>query len=64
MRTRHFDPVTGRFTQEDPSRLTGGLNVYGFVAVDPINFSDRFGRGQGGTRMIARLITIWTILTT
>ena len=43
MRNRYYDPLTGRFTQEDPIGLAGGLNAYGFAAGDPINFSDPFG---------------------
>jgi len=35
--------VTGRFTQEDPIGLAGGLNLYGFANGDPVNFSDPFG---------------------
>lgn len=33
----------GRFTQEDPIGLAGGLNLYGFAGGDPVNFSDPFG---------------------
>ncbi|PYP63771.1 MAG: hypothetical protein DMD37_05130 [Gemmatimonadetes bacterium] len=43
MRNRYYDPLTGRFTQEDPMGLGGGLNAYGFAAGDPINFGDPFG---------------------
>jgi len=43
MRNRYYDPGTGRFTQEDPLGLAGGLNVYGFAAGDPVNYSDPFG---------------------
>lgn len=43
MRNRYYDPVSGRFTQEDPIGLAGGLNVYGFANGDPVNFSDPFG---------------------
>ncbi|MGH7719357.1 MAG: RHS repeat-associated core domain-containing protein [Gemmatimonadaceae bacterium] len=43
MRNRYYDPKTGRFTQEDPIGLAGGLNLYGFANGDPINFSDPFG---------------------
>jgi RHS repeat-associated protein len=42
-RARVYDPQTGRFTQEDPIGLAGGLNLYGFANGDPVNFSDPFG---------------------
>ena len=42
-RNRYYDPVTGQFTQSDPIGLAGGLNLYGFVGGDPVNFSDLFG---------------------
>ena len=42
-RNRYLDPATGKFTQEDPIGLAGGLNLYGFAAGDPVNFSDPFG---------------------
>jgi RHS repeat-associated protein len=43
LRNRYYDPQTGRFTQEDPIGLAGGLNLYGFANGDPVNFSDPFG---------------------
>jgi RHS repeat-associated protein len=42
-RNRYYNPQTGRFTQEDPIGLAGGLNLYGFAGGDPVNFSDPFG---------------------
>ena len=42
------DPPTGQFTQEDPTGLAGGLNLYGFAGGDPINFSDPFGLCREG----------------
>lgn len=42
-RSRYYDPATGRFTQEDPIGLAGGLNLYGYANGDPVNFSDPFG---------------------
>lgn len=42
-RNRFYDPQSGRFTQEDPIGLDGGLNLYGFANGDPVNFSDPFG---------------------
>jgi RHS repeat-associated protein len=43
MRNRYYDPQTGRFTQEDPIGLAGGMNLYGYANGDPINLSDPFG---------------------
>jgi RHS repeat-associated protein len=42
-RNRFFDPASGRFTQQDPIGLGGGLNLYGFGGGDPLTFSDPFG---------------------
>jgi uncharacterized protein RhaS with RHS repeats len=38
-----YDSGAGRFTQEDPIGLAGGLNLYGYGEGDPINNSDPFG---------------------
>src|SRR5437016_5398135 len=43
MRNRYYDPKTGRFTQEDPIGLAGGMNLYGFASGDPVTYSDPFG---------------------
>jgi RHS repeat-associated protein len=43
MRNRYYDPKTGRFTQEDPIGLAGGLNAYGFADGDPVGYSDPYG---------------------
>jgi RHS repeat-associated protein len=42
-RNRYYDPETGRFTQEDPIGLAGGINVYGFANADPVSYSDPLG---------------------
>jgi RHS repeat-associated protein len=42
-RNRYFDPTTGRFTQEDPIGLAGGMNLYGFANGDPVSYADPFG---------------------
>jgi RHS repeat-associated protein len=43
MRNRYYDPSTGRFTQEDPIGLAGGINLYGFANGDAVNFYDPYG---------------------
>ena len=43
LRNLMYDPGTGRFTQEDPIGLAGGLNAYGYANGDPVSFSDPFG---------------------
>jgi RHS repeat-associated protein len=42
-RNRYYDSETGRFTQEDPIGLAGGVNLYGFAGGDPVSYSDPFG---------------------
>jgi RHS repeat-associated protein len=49
-RNRYYDPSTGRFTQEDPIGLAGGINLYGFAAGDPVGYSDPFGLCPEGRR--------------
>ncbi|NNC28350.1 RHS repeat-associated core domain-containing protein [Longimicrobium terrae] len=43
MRNRYYDAQAGRFSQEDPIGLAGGLNAYGFAAGDPVSYSDPYG---------------------
>lgn len=42
-RNRYYNPEQGRFTQEDPIGLAGGINLYGYASGDPVNFSDPSG---------------------
>ena len=43
-RARSYDTNTGRFLQEDPIGFRGGdLNLYVYVANDPVNFTDPAG---------------------
>jgi RHS repeat-associated protein len=45
MRHRYYSPRLERFVNEDPIGTAGGLNVYGFGALSPVNFSDPMGMG-------------------
>jgi RHS repeat-associated protein len=42
-RNRYYDPASGRFTQEDPIGVAGGVNLYGYGDGDPVNNNDPFG---------------------
>ena len=42
-RNRAYDQTTGRWTQEDPIGVAGGLNLYQFNGNNPVTFSDPFG---------------------
>jgi len=43
MRSRWYDPATGRFLSEDPDQITPGDNPYVFAYDDPVNLSDPEG---------------------
>lgn len=42
---RYYDPTLGRFLQMDPVQ-GGSCNVYDYACGDPINYSDRSGKGK------------------
>ena len=42
-RNRVYDQETGRWTQEDPIVIAGGINLYQFNGNDPANFDDPYG---------------------
>ncbi len=42
-RNRVYDQETGRWTQEDPIGLAGGINLYQFNGNDPATYSDPYG---------------------
>jgi RHS repeat-associated protein len=43
LRQRYYDPSLGRFLTRDPIGILGGLNLYGYVLNNPVNFVDPNG---------------------
>jgi hypothetical protein len=54
MRARYYDPEVGRFITKDPIGFAGGLNLYGYVANNPVNSIDPSGLFIGG--ILARIL--------
>ena len=42
-RARYYDPKIGRFISEDPIGFEGGVNFYGYVRGNPVNYFDPTG---------------------
>ena len=40
---RYYDPETGRWPSRDPIQERGGVNLYGFVGNDGVNYIDYLG---------------------
>jgi RHS repeat-associated protein len=50
---RDYDAQTGRWTNKDPIRFAGGLNLYAYCANDPVSMKDPSGLLAGGDDAVA-----------
>jgi RHS repeat-associated protein len=55
-RTRAYDAMLGKWISRDPIAENGGINLYGYVANDPVNFVDPSGEWILAIPVIAVLI--------
>ncbi len=46
---RYYDPSVGRYISADPIGLNGGINLYGYVQNDPVNWVDPWGLKSTGS---------------
>jgi len=60
-RARYYDPMEGRFISKDPIGFRGGINLYGYVGANPINFKDPRGEVGVPTLVVSGVIvaTAW-----
>jgi RHS repeat-associated protein len=50
---RFYQPVMGRWLTRDPLQEAGGINLYGFVQNNPVNYFDPYGLFHFGKRPLA-----------
>jgi RHS repeat-associated protein len=59
-RARFYSPTEGRFLSEDPIEFRGGLNLYAYVADNPLNLIDPSGECSCSVRVRCRAVNHWT----
>jgi RHS repeat-associated protein len=49
---RWYDPLTGRWLSQDPIGEQGGINLYGMIGNDAVNYYDEYGLKKNGHHII------------
>jgi uncharacterized protein RhaS with RHS repeats len=59
---RFYSPQLGRWINRDPIEEAGGINLYGFVGNDPVNYWDPLGLFvDGGTLVAVTGVVVGTV---
>jgi RHS repeat-associated protein len=58
--SRDYDASVGRWTNKDPARFVGGMNVYAYASNDPVNRTDP--RGRDGTTIPLPQPWTWPVI--
>jgi len=58
---RYYDPLTGRWPSRDPIEEAGGVNLYGFVGNDGVNWIDLLGLADISVEIIRQYLEWETI---
>jgi RHS repeat-associated protein len=57
-----YDPGSGRFLNRNPLSYAGGINLYGYVGGNPVNFADPLGLLTGQQGVVLGSAVYWGVV--